>query len=344
MSGGQDLLEVPAERARILQEVIGRLSDARRVVLTTHVGADGDGAGSEVAIAAWLESRGVEVTIVNPTPFPDTLRFLLPRADLVAELGGDRAGRALREMDLALVLDTSESNRVAPLVDWLRPERTIVLDHHPAGPSAVGELRLQDPTAAATGEIAHDLITLAGGTWDAGMALGVYVAIVSDTGSFRFSNTSPRTHAIAGRMLEYGVNPESVFQRLFATAPRRRVELLREALATLDSDDEHGIAWMLVPHEVSTRLEVSGEDFEGLIEHARSLAGTRVALLLREISPAETKISLRSNGDIDVNRIARNFGGGGHAKASGATVALPGRKAAQAVVAEVRRAIEGEGG
>jgi bifunctional oligoribonuclease and PAP phosphatase NrnA len=337
MSAAADILGIPPARKAALEEVVRRLSAARRVVLTTHVGADGDGAGSQVAIARWLQSRGVEATIVNPTPFPETLRFLLPDPEFVAELGDGRAERALDEMDLALVLDTSEANRVAPLMDWLVPEKTIVVDHHPAGPTVVGDLRVQDTTAAAAGELVFDIITLAGGEWDHAMALGVYVAIVSDTGSFRFSNTTPRAHAIAGRMLEHGVDPESVFQKLFATAPRRKIELLREALATLDSDDDLGIAWMVVPFEIGERLGTTGEDFEGLIEHARSLQGTRIALLLREVSPGETKVSFRSSGDADVNRIARAFGGGGHAKAAGAMIRSSGTDALEQVLAEVRK-------
>jgi bifunctional oligoribonuclease and PAP phosphatase NrnA len=339
----REILAVPDAREAVLREMAGRLSGARRVVLTTHIGADGDGAGSQVALACWLRAGGVEVTIVNPTPFPDTLRFLLPDPELVAELGDGKAETALREMDLAVVLDTSEANRVAPLVEYLAPERTLVIDHHPPGPSVVGDLRLQDTTAAATGELIYDLVTLTDGEWSEAMALGVYVAIVSDTGSFRFSNTTPRTHLIAARMLEYGVDPEDVFQKLFAIAPRRRVELLREALATLDTDDDLGIAWMSVPHEVGARLDVTGEDFDGLIEHARSLQGTRIAILLREIAPGETKISLRSSGDIDVNRIARALGGGGHTKASGATVDAGLEAALQRVLEETRRQVGGEG-
>jgi bifunctional oligoribonuclease and PAP phosphatase NrnA len=337
MNDSGDILGIPAERREGLEEVVRRLTAARRVVLTTHVGADGDGAGSQVAIACWLRSRGVEATIVNPTPFPETLHFLLPDSDLVAELGDGRAEKALNDMDLALVLDTSEANRVAPLMDWLVAERTIVVDHHPAGPTAVGDLRVQDTSAAAAGELVFDIITLASGDWDHAMALGVYVAIVSDTGSFRFSNTTPRAHAIAGRMLQYGVDPESVFLKLFATTPRRKIELLREALATLDSDDELGIAWMVVPFEIGERLGTTGEDFEGLIEHARSLQGTRIALLLREVAPGETKVSFRSSGDADVNRIARAFGGGGHAKAAGAMIRAGGQESLEQVLAEVKR-------
>ncbi|CAN5746913.1 bifunctional oligoribonuclease/PAP phosphatase NrnA [soil metagenome] len=330
-------LEVPESRREDLLVVARRLSAARHVVLTTHVGADGDGTGSQVAVASWLESRGVGVTIVNPTPFPAALRFLVPHEGMVAELGEAGADTALQEMDLALVLDTSEANRVAPLMKWLDPSRTIVVDHHPPGPTVVADFRVQDTSAAATGELVYDLVEVAGGQWNDTMALGVYVAIVSDTGSFRFSNTTPRAHAVAARMLELGVDPEYVFRQLFGTAPRRRVELLREALATLDVDEELGVTWMMVPHETGARLQVTGDDYEGIIEHARSLEGTRIALLLREMAPGETKVSFRSSGDADVNRIARTFGGGGHAKAAGAAVHASPQEALRRILAEIRK-------
>ncbi|HET8654595.1 MAG TPA: DHH family phosphoesterase, partial [Longimicrobiaceae bacterium] len=236
-----DPLAVPRARADGLTPLIERLRSAGRVVLTTHVNADGDGIGSQVAVAAWLNSIGVGATIVNPTPFPANLGFLVTRPGLVADLGTAAAARALREADLFLVLDTSEPNRVAPLLDHLDPERTLVVDHHPAGPTVVGTHGVQDPTAAAAGELAFDLLRLADAPPLPAADLGIYVAIVSDTGSFRFSNTSPRAHRIAATLLEHGVDPEAVFQRLFATAPLRRLELLRAALGTLESDPRIGL-------------------------------------------------------------------------------------------------------
>jgi bifunctional oligoribonuclease and PAP phosphatase NrnA len=335
-----DLLRVPPDRAEPLRAVLARLRAARKVVLTTHLNADGDGSGSEAALAAWLEARGIGATIVNPTPFPASLRFLLHREDVVADLGSDEAAQALRSADLFLVLDTSEANRVAPLVEHLDPERTIVVDHHPPGPSVVGTLNVQETGAAATGELVFDLLTLAGGPWPEAAALGIYVAIVSDTGSFRFSNTTPRTHAIAADLLRRGVDPETVFERLFGTFPLRRMELLREALATLRV--EPGLSWMVVPHAVAERLGVTAEDFEGLIDHARSVEDTRIALLFREMPDGETKVSLRSNGKADVNRIARAFGGGGHVKAAGASFPAAPAEAVPAVLAKARAALREE--
>lgn len=335
-----ELLEVPPARAAGLGTILSRLEGAERVVLTTHVNADGDGAGSEAAVAAWLEARGVAVTIVNPTPFPEVFRFLLHRPDVVQDLDSERGRLALARHDVAIVLDTSEANRVAPLVSHLDPERTLVVDHHPPGPTVVGGAGVQDPTAAATGELVYDILRLSGDEWPHAAVQGVYVAIVSDTGSFRFSNTTPRTHAVAAEMLARGADAERVFQRLFATFPQRRFDLLREALGTLTNEPDLGLSWMTVSADVTRDVQASHQDFEGLIDHARSVSGTRVAVLFREMEDGTIKISFRSNGDVDVNRIARRFGGGGHARAAGASISGDRRGVVETVLGALRTELQ----
>lgn len=330
----------PPDRATALRAIGERLLAARAVALVTHINADGDGAGSQVAVAAWLEAAGVHVTIANPTPFPAGLAFMLPRRPgLAPDPGTPEATAALTEADLVLVLDTSEPNRIAPLDALLDRSRTAVIDHHPPGPSTVGEMALQDPSAAATGELVYDLINLFETYINPASVLGIYVVIVSDTGSFRFSNTNPRVHRVAADLLARGVDPEMVFQRLYATFPRRRLDLLREALGTLETED--GISWILIPDATATRLQATTEDFEGLVDHARSVEGTQVAILFRETSAGHTKLSLRSNGAVDVNRIARELGGGGHVKAAGAFIEEPPATAVPKVVERVRQAIRG---
>jgi phosphoesterase RecJ-like protein len=334
-----DLLAVPPARAATLAPVLERLLAARSVVLVTHVHADGDGSGSEAAVASWLEARGIRAAIVNPTPFPDTFRFLLHRPDVVADLGTEAGEAALAEADLFVVLDTSEPQRVGALAPRLPRERTLVVDHHPAGREVVGDVAVQDATASATGELVYDLVRLAGDPLSPQAALGAYVALVSDTGSFRYGNTTPRVHAIAAELMERGIDPEMVYRRLFATAPRRRLDLLRAALDELHVDPAAALAWMVVDGEVAARLGATSEDFDGLIEHVRSIEGTEVALLFRGTPEGETKISFRSNGETDVNRIARQFGGGGHVKASGALVPGVPREVAARVVEAVRGAL-----
>ncbi|MDB4947735.1 MAG: Phosphoesterase RecJ protein [Gemmatimonadetes bacterium] len=336
-----DFLSLPPARAQALRPVLERLLAARRVVLTTHVNADGDGSGSEAAVAAWLEGRGIACTIVNPTPFPESFRFLLHRPDLAADLGTSAADAAVAAADTFLVLDTSEPKRLGDLAARIPPERTLVVDHHPAGRAVAGDIAVQDPDAAATGELVYDMLAVAGHELTPVVALGAYVALVSDTGSFRYGNTSPRAHAVAAALMATGIDPEDVYRRLFATAPRRRLDLLRRALAGLDTDPTLPLAWMTVDRETAESVGATAEDFEGLIEHVRSIEGTDVALLFRETPEGETKISFRSNGGTDVNAIARRFGGGGHVKAAGALV--PGRveQVVPPVLEAVREALRG---
>lgn len=333
------LLAVPPARAAGLRQAAERLLAARRIVLTTHLNADGDGAGSQIATAAWLRSRGVVVHIINPTPFPNGFRFLLPEADWVVDLDNSAAKDTLRAADLFCVLDTSEPRRIGAIAECAAADKTLVLDHHQPVDAAVGGLRVEDPTAAATGELIYDLIELAGGDWNPHSVLATYVALVSDTGSFRFGNTTARVHAIVADLVRRGVDPEDVYRRLFATVPRRRLDLVREALMTLQTEPETGVAWIVVPDALVRRLGATHEDLDGLIEHARSIEGTEVALLFRETAEGETKISFRSNGAADVNAIARQFGGGGHIKASGAVVPQPPARAVPRVLDAVRSAL-----
>ena len=330
------LLTVPDHRVGDLRAVLERIEGADRIALSTHVNADGDGAGSEAAMAAWLEERGTEAMIINPTAFPDDFRFLLHRPDLVVDWE-DGGREALERADLLLVLDTSEPKRCDPLVRSFPRDRTLVIDHHPPGPSVLADLGVMDPGAAATGELIYDLISLAGGPWPEAVSLGLYVALVTDTGSFRYANTTPRTHALAGDLIARGVDPEAVFQRLYATVPRRRLELLRLALATLTA--EGPIAWMAVTAEMLREANASPDDLDDFVEYPRSLAGTEVALLFRTTSAGQIKVSFRSNGNTDVSRIARQFGGGGHVKASGATLELPLEEVVERVVEVVREEI-----
>lgn len=340
MSRPSDVSAIPESRRETLASIVDRLLAARHVVLTTHLNADPDGAGSEAAVAAWLEARGVRVTITNPTPFPDFLEFLLHRDDLVAELGEPGTAERIADADLYLVLDTGEPKRIGGLNEHFDPARTWVVDHHPANPDRIGHGGVQDPSAGATGELVYDMITLEGGEWPLESAVAAYVAIVSDTGSFRFANTSPRIHRIAAELLAMGIDCEDVFRKLFAVTPLRRVELLREALGRLEFEPETGLAWMTIPDEIDKRLGVTADDYEGLVDHARSLAGARVAVLLRETDPGKVKISLRSNDDANVNRVAREFGGGGHIKASGANVEMPLEEATERVLAATRAELE----
>jgi bifunctional oligoribonuclease and PAP phosphatase NrnA len=332
-----DLLTVPRERRAGLLEIIARVERASTVVLTTHVNADGDGAGSEAALAAWLVERGKRVAIANPTGFPDTFAYLLTDTVHVLEPGPAQDTR-VRDADLVIVLDTAEPRRIGRVAKHLPQGRVTVLDHHPPGPDAIEGPGVRDPAACATGEIIYDLFTLAAvERWTQPMAEGIYVAIETDTGSFRFSNTIPRTHAIAADLIGRGVDPESVYRRIHAVMPMERVRMIRLSLETLEQDPDLPITWIAIPREVTHDMEATADDLDGVAEYARNVKGTEVAITFRETRDGATKVSFRSNGELDVNAIAREFGGGGHVKASGALIAGPMDANRPRVIEAVRR-------
>jgi phosphoesterase RecJ-like protein len=174
-----------------------------------------------------------------------------------------------------------------------------------------------DPTAAATGELVFEISRANDWSLTREAARGLYTAIMTDTGSFRFSNTHPRTLRIAAELLETGLDPERMYLDVYANAPEGRPRLYGEALQTLVVEPECGLAWVTVPPGALERLGVSADDLDGVVEFPRSIAGVRMALLFREIAAGRIKVSLRSVGNVDVAAFARPFGGGGHTKAAG---------------------------
>lgn len=317
------ILAVPEPRRDAFRQVLERIDAARAIALTTHVNADADGAGSESALAGWLVERGKQVSILNPTPFPDRFRYLLPEGAEVVDPGTALDTRA-QQVDLLMVLDTGEPGRIGRVARHLREDAVVVIDHHPTSPESIGGPGVRDPSACATGELIYDLFALAGAEdWSTSMVQGLYAAIEGDTGSFRFSNTTPRTHAIAADLLRRGLDPEAAYRRLHATIPLKRITMLRLALEALEVDPELPITWITVPRVVTHEMDADADDLDGVTEYARNIEGTEVALLFRQTLDGSTKVSFRSNGEVDVNAIARQFGGGGHVKAAGALIAGP---------------------
>jgi phosphoesterase RecJ-like protein len=329
----------PEERITSVREVRNALLASRRAVLTTHLNADGDGAGCEAAVVSWLRANGTEAWIVNPTPFPETFRFLIEDESSVVAAGSRRARDLCDQADLAVVLDTGEVPRIGRVRSLIRELPTVVVDHHPPGEHPIGGISLRDPNACATGELVFDILLAAGGPWTDASVQGMYVAILTDTGSFRFSNSTPAAHRVTAELLARGVDPEEMNRRVYGAAPVRKYRLLERALATLDVDEALGISWMTIPPGAIEELGVTPDDLEGMVDIPRGVEGTRVGLLFRVTTTGEVKVSFRSNGPVNVNELARRFGGGGHVRASGAMVPGPLDRAVEVVVQATRDAV-----
>ncbi len=335
--------QTPPSRAEAVAHVLAALTKARRVLLTTHLNADGDGAGCQVALASWLRAQGGEAWIVNPTPFPDAYAFLLPDPDWCLDPGSNRARELAARAELAVVLDTGEAPRIGRVMELIRDLPMAVVDHHPPGPDPIPGISLRDPAASATGELVYDLLSRAPGEWPPEVSLGIYVAILTDTGSFRFSNATPGAHRVVAELLERGVDPEDTHRRVYGNHPVRKLRLLHAALAELEVHPEGHLAWMTVPTGAYEALDARPDDVEGLVDYPRGIEGVEAGLLFRETAKGATKISFRSNGRLDVNALARTFGGGGHVKAAGAVVDGPLPDVRPRVVEATLAAIEAMG-
>jgi phosphoesterase RecJ-like protein len=314
-----DLLAVPPARRDAIERLATHLRSGQRVAISTHVNADGDGCGSEAGLARLLGAMGMDVRIVNPTPWPASFAFLL--GDDVTDRTAHGAD-ALRDIEVLIVLDINDVGRLGQLADAVRALKVprLVIDHHVAQAEPAGDDVLADTAACATGELIFDFATTLHLPITAKVAEALYVALLTDTGGFRFANTSPRCHAVAGALLAAGVNPETMYRRVYASIPVGRVHLLREALESLGVDESRGLAWLSLTAGALERHGVSSEDLDGIVEHARSIAGTRLALFFRDLGYGKVKVSFRSTSEVDSNVFARRFGGGGHVRASGALI------------------------
>lgn len=312
-------LAVSPARAEAIRRIAAALDGVQSAAVTTHINADGDACGSVAAMVLLLRQLGVTAWVVNPTPWPTLFDFLLEEG---VDDRSARGAAALQGAAAIVALDVSDLKRLGSLAASVRAStsRRIAIDHHVPTDEPAGDVLLADSGACATGELLFDFATELGLTITPGIALALYCAVLTDTGGFRYSNTTPRAHRVAAELLACGVDPEATYRRIYASLSPGRLYLLRDALDTLGVDEEHGIAWVSLTNDLLQRHAVSAEDLDGIVEHPRSIAGTRVALFFRDLGHGKVKVSFRSTGDVDVNQLARQFGGGGHQKASGALI------------------------
>ena len=292
-----------------------------------------------VALASRLRRRGVEATIVTPSRPPRSLEFVIE--DVPALVADDPAADdPLSGADAVAVLDTAEPNRLGALPAHIERAGGVLIDHHPAVGEPLVEPAIRDPSACATGELVYDLLAADGLPLEPIEARGLYVAIATDTGSFQFSNTSSRAHRLAAILLEAGVDPAAMYRKLYGVYTRGRLALVQRGLETLEVDPRAPIAWVALDHRALARTGARGEDMEGLVEFPRRLEGIEVGLFFRGLSADRTKVSLRSNGRVDVGAVAEELGGGGHAKASGVVIESGLEEAIRTVLEKLRPRVD----
>jgi len=279
-------------------------------LITTHESPDGDAIGSSLAFANYLRGLGKEATFYLRDPLPDLYAFL-PLADEVVHVIPNRS------FDICLVLDVGEFRRAGEeFMNFKGTGKLINIDHH-LHCEMFGEINLIDSQAAATGVLVYRIITAAGHKIDYDAALCIYTAVLTDTGSFRYSNANQEAFAIAGEMIACGVNAWSVAENLYESQPQKRLELLALALATLEVSPRGDVASITVTLDMYRKTNANAELTDGFVNYPRSIRGVEVAVFFREIKPGRFKVGFRSKGKVNVSALAAEFGGGGHHNAAG---------------------------
>jgi len=324
------LVQSAADRLRPL------IDAARTVALLTHVTPDGDGIGSEICLHRYLTARGVAARIINTDPLPLRYRFLDPDGS-VEVYASERHDAFVRDADLIFMLDNSAVSRLGGLEAATRASRatTVCIDHHNMI-EPFWKVNIVDPEASATGELVFQIIKALGGRPDAAAAQAAYVSLVTDTGYFRFSKTSPRAHMAAAEMLALGVSPPRVYEEVYERGSVALVRLGGMALAGLSVEEEGRLAWIRMTHRQVVECGAENEDTSDIVNGLLTIDGVRIAVLLKELTAGQVKLSFRSKGNLDVNRVAQGFGGGGHTNAAGAVIAASLEAAALTVLRPCR--------
>jgi phosphoesterase RecJ-like protein len=293
-----------ATRAQVAEAIRAR----QRFVISSHVRPDGDAIGSQLAMAYALRLLGKQVRIVNRDPAPPPLLAFPGVADIEVADRVDDPG------DAVIVMESGDLTRTG--VEGLDRGFVINIDHH-LGNSMYGALNWFDVSAAACGEMVFDLIEELGVPLSREMATHVYITILTDTGSFHYSNITPRTFDICRECMEAGVDPPAVARSIFDSNNLGRLKLFGAVLSRMELDPTGRLATVFVDHKLAAACGGTYDDTEGLINLPLTVKEIQAVVFFKEHGPDDWRVSMRSKGDIDINAVAKQFGGGGHKNASG---------------------------
>lgn len=302
----------PARIRGSADEVAQALRKHQRFLVTAHLNPDGDAVASVLGLGRILESLDKEVVLYNPDPVPHNYAFL-PGADQIKTTHGDEP------FDATVVMDCSELSRTGPLPAEAMRGELIGIDHH-LTTKPLGAVNYQNPGASSIGEMLYEIMGQLGLKLDFELAQCIYTSILSDTGSFRYSNTSPAAMRVAADALALGVSSWDVALEVYESQPLARVRLLAKVLPTLEVDSSGRYGSILVTREMFAETGATKDLIDGFINHPRGIVGVEVAIQFREENERLYKVSFRSRGRINVAQIADKFGGGGHANAAGCSV------------------------
>lgn len=320
------------------EQAISLIESAKKILITCHVRPDGDGVGSIVALKNIIEKtvrqdrRDCEVQLLLLSTASQVYQFLFAEPPQILEQDITQqqidAGE-LDKFDLIIVVDTSATRQLKGIADYLKKREqkagdnsVLIIDHHLSG-DIKGNCRLINTKACAAGEIVYDLCQEANWTLDEASATALLAAIGADTGWFRYENTTARTFEISAALIQAGAQADRLYQKLYQNYPPERLRLVTLALETLELHAGGRLATMRITADMLARSGAKRAHIENIVNEPQQIGSVIAVLLFVELDDGGTRVSLRSKAVVDVNELARQFGGGGHARAAGITMELP---------------------
>ncbi|MDZ7831404.1 MAG: bifunctional oligoribonuclease/PAP phosphatase NrnA [Desulfobacterales bacterium] len=301
-----------------IQQIINQLIKSEKILLASHIHPDGDAIGSLLSLGLALEGISMDVVLYNESPIPAVYQFL-PSIHRIKKNPGDIA-----EYDTAVILDCSDLGRIGDAAPEVSEIPVLInIDHHLTN-TRFGNFQYIDPRASSTAEMVYRLIRQLGIPINRGIAYAIYTGIMADTGSFRFSNTTPAAFEISHEMVTCGANPCKVAHHVYETISLNRIKLLNMLFDTIELSANGKLSVMTLTQKMLDAAGTNIEDVNGLINYAKRIENVRLAAMIFERKNGTDKnrgrrfhVSLRSDGTVDAAAIASAFGGGGHQNAAG---------------------------
>lgn len=315
-----------------------QINKAENIIIVSHVNPDGDTLGSMLALSRIIKKNfSKETTNVIIGRIPETYSFL--NCEKYCTLNSDVDKTKI--YDLAIACDVAAKDRMVDMQEiYFKAKVTVNIDHHVTN-NGYGNINIIDPDASSAGEVVYGLAKNLDLKIDKEIAEFLYTAILTDTGGFRFENTSPKVFNYAAELVEYGANPTSIYRKCYESKPKAMALLNAYAIQTAVFKENDKIAYTIITKEDMKNFNAKGDYTEGISEALRQINSTEVAMLLKEAENQTTKVSLRSK-KIDVAKIAETFNGGGHHFAAGCTIQKPPKIAAEKLLDLVKKSLNEE--
>lgn len=319
-----------------LSELMALLQREHSYFLISHINPDGDSIGSLLAMGEALRAAGKKVSgLCSPGPVPAKYRFLTGSDEISSQICYDGAA-------VVLLLDCGDLGRIGHFREQIAGARILInIDHHVTN-ERFGTLNYVDEKAAATGEIIFEIISALGVPLTRSMAEALYVAIATDTGSFKYDNTTAKTHRVIAAILEqHQLNTAVLSRRVFDERPLSFYLLLKEAISTLEMEEGGRLASLTISRDLLEKCGTTVEEIEGLVNYTRKIEGVELGILFYVESATEVKVGFRSQ-NVDVSLMAGRLGGGGHARAAGCRLSGSFPELKEQVLREACRLLDGD--